>query len=64
VTIHHQGGSTVVKVNQQKKPPIDGLFLSLGTFTFAKGKAGKVEISNEGVDGHVIVDAVQFLTVK
>ena len=33
-------------------------------FRFEKGKTGFVEISNEGTDGHVIIDAVQWLPVK
>jgi hypothetical protein len=51
-------------VNQQKKPPIEGVFLSLGTFSFARGKMGYVEISNQDADGHVIIDAVQWLPVR
>jgi hypothetical protein len=38
--------------------------VSLGIFRFEKGKGGSVEISNKGVDGHVIIDAVQWLEVK
>jgi FAD dependent oxidoreductase len=57
-------GKTIVKVNQQKPPPIDKLFISLGTFRFEKGKSGYVEIGNKDVDGYVIIDAVQWLPVK
>jgi hypothetical protein len=64
VTINHADGSTTVKVDQRKTPPIDKLFMSLGTFRFDKGKTGYVEISNKDVDGHVIIDAVQWLPVK
>ena len=42
-------------------PLIDGVFLSLGTFEFSAESKAAVEISNEGADGHVIVDAVQFV---
>jgi FAD dependent oxidoreductase len=52
---------TYFRVNQQKVPPIDGTWLSLGVFRFEEGKAGKVVITNKGVDGHVIIDAVHFL---
>ncbi len=48
-------------VNQRKSPPVQGLFLSLGTFEFAAGKSSYVEISNHATDGHVIIDAVQWL---
>jgi hypothetical protein len=61
VLVHHAGGSETITVNQRKKPPVDGLLLPLGIFQFEKGKAGFVEIGNKGTDGHVIVDAVQWL---
>lgn len=59
------GGETkTFKVDQKKLPPIDRLFISLGTFDFAEGSTATVVISNEGTNGHVIVDAVQLLPVK
>ena len=56
VTISHGPGVTTVKVDQRKPPPIDGAFVSLGTFCFQKGRAGYVEISNKDADGYVIID--------
>jgi hypothetical protein len=53
----------IVRVDQRKPPPIDGLWISLGTFEFGKGTA-IVEVSNTGTDGHVIIDAVQWLRVE
>ena len=64
VTVVHAGGKTTVKVNERQAPRIDQAFLSLGTFRFEKGKSGYVEITNEGVDGYVVIDAVQWLAVK
>jgi hypothetical protein len=64
VTIHHAGGETKVLVNQKLKPKGDAPFHVVGTFEFAAGKEGWVEIGNAGTDGHVIVDAVQWLPVK
>ena len=64
VTIVHADGKTTLKVNQKKPAPLDRAFLSLGTFRFAKGDAGYVEISNLDADGYVIIDAVQWLPVK
>ena len=64
VTVVHADGKTTVKVNQQKAPTIDKLFISLGTFRFEKGKEGYVEIGNKDVDGFVIIDAVQWLPAK
>ena len=61
VTIRHAGGETVVKVNQQKEPPINGLFISVGTFEFSAKEPAVVTISNKSADGYVIIDAVQWL---
>jgi hypothetical protein len=65
VTVTHKDGTASVKVNQQKPPPLAGLWISLGTFEFEKGKSATVTITNDGVaDGHVVIDAVQWLPVK
>jgi hypothetical protein len=60
VNILHAGGETVVHVNEQEPPPIDGRFVSLGQYNFEANGQGYVLISNEGTTGHVIADAVQF----
>lgn len=59
VTVRHAGGEKGSKLNQRRPPPIDGTAASLGEFEFVA--EGSVTISNEGTDGHVIIDAVQFL---
>ena len=64
VAVKHAGGVKQIVVNQRKPPPIDGLFLSLGTFRFDQAAPGIVTVSNEGTDGYVIVDAVQWLQEK
>jgi hypothetical protein len=64
VKIHHAKGETKVLVNQKLAPKGDAPFHIIGTFEFAAGKDGWVEISNAGTDGHVIVDAVQWLPIK
>ncbi len=61
VTILHADGETSLSVNEQKAPPIDDRFVSLGTFRFEQGSQGFVMLSNEGTTGHVVADAVQFL---
>jgi hypothetical protein len=62
VTVHHAGGETTIRVNQQETPEHGRLFRSLGTFRFRAGRAGWVRIANEGTDGkYVIADAVQWL---
>jgi hypothetical protein len=60
VTVVHTGGTATVNVNQRKAPPIDGLWVSLGTYEFAKGKTSVVVLT-DGTDGHVVIDAVQWL---
>ncbi|MDO4587607.1 MAG: FAD-dependent oxidoreductase [Planctomycetia bacterium] len=50
-------------VNQKEKPPIDNLFVSIGTFQVGEKLKGTVRIGNEGTNGFVIVDAVQILPV-
>lgn len=61
VMIEHAAGKNMVLVNQKKTPPIDGLFLSLGTFLFTDEKPAVVTISNEATDGIVGADVVQLL---
>ena len=63
VTIFHGDGETVVHVNMQKNPPIDGRFVSLGQFRFENSGQNFVLISNMDTMGHVTVDAMQFLPV-
>lgn len=61
VIIHHAEGETTMKVNQQQKPKEKFNLHPLGSFSFEAGKAGWVQLSNAGTDGHVIIDAVQFV---
>jgi len=63
VVIQHADGEKTVIVNQQvKETLIDGIWISLGRFTFNQGNDGSVTISNTGTAGNVTIDAVQFLT--
>ncbi|AMV30606.1 Xanthan lyase precursor [Pirellula sp. SH-Sr6A] len=62
VRIWSANGEDVVHVNQKVAPKVDGLWHSLGKFTFELGGKATVTITNENADGHVIVDAVQFLS--
>ena len=61
VEVRHLGGTKVVTVNQKDRPPIDGLWVSLGTFDFTSTEPASVIVSNEGADGFVVIDAVQWL---
>ena len=64
VTVRHAGGVAKVSVNQRRKPAHDGLFHSLGVFEFQAGEDAEVVVSNQGVDGYVIVDGLQFVPAK
>ena len=63
-TIRHAAGETKVSFDQRKAPRIDGAWHPLGTFEFSADGPAMVTITNEGTDGHVIIDAVQFLPVR
>jgi hypothetical protein len=64
VTILAADGPHTVHVDQQKPGPIDGLFVSLGTFPFDAAAPAAVEIRCAGTKGYVMIDAVQFLPAK
>lgn len=64
VSIGTSEGEKTVFVNQQLPPPIDGHFISLGSFEFANIRAVEITIRNDGTEGFVAVDAVQFLPEK
>jgi len=61
VTILHADGENTLLINQRETPGVGGRFVSLGQFRFEKDGAGYVLVSNEGTDGHVVVDALQLL---
>ena len=61
VLIRHADGEVIRHIDQTKTPPIDGSFISLGTYDFLIGEWEAVVISNKGTTAHVIADAVQFL---
>jgi hypothetical protein len=58
-TIYHKDGKTSFKVNQQMG---GGTWIYLGSFAFAKGKSGKVVLSNYSKNKSAVVtaDAVKF----
>lgn len=64
VTVHHAEGDSEHRINQRVAPPIDRLFVSLGTYRFVPGAKYSVVISNRDADGHVIADSVQILPAK
>ncbi len=64
VTLFTAGGEATLTISQKEAPPINGRFVSLGRHRFEQNGAGFVLVSNEGTDGHVVVDAVQFIPVE
>jgi hypothetical protein len=64
VSVESTGWTSPIKIDQRKKPPIEGLWVSLGAFSFEKGEGSLVRVDNVGADGFVVIDAVQWLPVK
>lgn len=60
-TLETADGEKKLTVNQKQSPSIGGAFHSLGSYRFAAGKTS-VLLTTEDTDGHVIADAVQFLS--
>jgi FAD dependent oxidoreductase len=58
VVVHHAGGEQMIRVNQRQAHGEKGF--RLGEFRFAAGDSW-VEIRNDGADGYVIADAVQWV---
>lgn len=63
IVIHHAKGEETVLLNQREACLENSVPRAVGRFAFEKGKKGFVELRNEGADGFVVVDAVQFVPV-
>jgi len=61
IIIHHQDGRDVFRIDQTTKPPIDGSFVSVGTYRFEADTEASITIETEGTDAVVIADSVQLL---
>jgi hypothetical protein len=60
VTIAHAGGTAKVRVNErQKATPF--AFTPIGEFRFNAGEPATVTITNEAVDGTVLIDSVRWI---
>ena len=62
-TVRSAEGAKGGRVNQKQAPAIAKQWVALGTFRFAAGKPGAVEVSTDGVDGNVHIDAVNVVPV-
>ena len=60
ITVQTSSGERTIRLDQRKEPAIDGLFASLGTFDLDRNTA-EIVISNDGTDGYVVVDGIQFI---
>jgi len=63
VTVFSAAGEKTIIVDMRKMPPLEERFISLGTFRFEATEQSRVLISNEGTNGVLTADAVQFLPV-
>jgi hypothetical protein len=63
VTVFSAADEKTIIVDMRKMPPLEERFISLGTFRFEATEQSLVLISNEGTDGVLTADAVQFLPV-
>jgi len=61
VEILHAGGQKKMTLDQKTPPPIEQLFVSLGTFEFTADQPAAVIVTNKGTNGYVVIDAVQWL---
>ena len=64
VEVFSAAGKEVVVVDMRKEPPLNRRFVSLGTYRFTANQQNRVLISNEGTNGIVTADALQFLPVN
>ena len=58
VTVNASGGAKTIRIDQRRKPPVDGLFFPLGTFLLDENST--IVVGNAGTDGYVVVDALQL----
>ena len=61
VTVCDRRGAHACPVDMTEAPEIDGLWHSLGTFTFVPGRDFRVVFTDKGKGGVVVVDAVRFI---
>jgi len=61
VTIQHAKGTTTAKVSLRHPAKNGNNLHSAGVYEFKQGRTASVTLSNEGADGYLIADAVQWL---
>ncbi len=63
IAVAHRSGQTLRRIDQRRRPAIDGRFVTLGRFHSGQEMPLSVTISNRDANGVVIGDVVQFLPV-
>lgn len=63
VVVHSKDGDKTLRVDQ-RRPLENGRPFALGTYSFSGDGSGWVEVRNDGADGYVVADAVQFVRTK
>ncbi|HJQ81525.1 MAG TPA: DUF1549 domain-containing protein, partial [Lacipirellulaceae bacterium] len=61
VTVFSADGEKLLRINMRNLPPIAGRWVSLGQYHCEAAGQNFVLVANEGTNGQVIADAVQFL---
>ncbi len=61
VRVFSAEGEIEKRIDQRQPGPVEGLWVSLGKFRFEQNGQAYLVVSNDGANGHVIADAVQFL---
>ncbi len=64
VTVEAGPGKRTLRVNQREPALVNRVPAALGTFRFEADTKARVTVSNEGADGYVVVDGLQFLPVE
>ena len=64
VTVKSSAMRIETTVNERIEPKIDGLFVELGKIKVGDDGKATVDVYAKGTNGHVIVDAVQFLPIE
>ncbi len=64
VKVFSADGEREILIDQSVAPPDDGAWFPLGSYRFEPNGQAFVIVSNANADGHVIADAVQFLSTE
>lgn len=61
IDVNYAGGTVTFLVNQQNN---NGTWMLLSNFTFNAGTSGSVVVRNDGANGYVVADAVEFVSTS